>query len=351
MRVTSGADVSSWLATQTCACGARTFATDPVLAEQDGTLVLRFAGCSVCHEPPHFDVRLPEPLERAVAGKHVLDPDVIALIAPFVATSFPAYAAAPPEAINTSSLDLGPWRVVEWLRGSFAYGQARCMRADGARALATFTRMPAQPLERIATSLADGARGVTPILDVRSAGDYAVLFEAEPSGTPLSTAMFPLALDLALLVFGKLLEIASDAAAAGDVLQGLRPELVYLGRGATLIAAPRAERFAMLSPSMRDDTTSPFEVLYCGPETVQGGKVSPAYDVFSCCAMFLFLLTRQPPFPGASVMHQVASMLKGPPALPAALDPRTAELVRAGLDPDPKRRPSARDLAASVVVS
>jgi hypothetical protein len=50
-------------------------------------------------------------------------------------------------------------------------------------------------------------------------------------------------------------------------------------------------------------------------------------------------------------MYQIAAMMQGPPALPATLDPRTAELVRAGLSPDPKQRPTARELAAAVVVS
>jgi serine/threonine protein kinase len=226
------------------------------------------------------------------------------------------------------------------------------MRGDGARALATFARAPRNPLDRVVSSLALGARGVAPILDAKLAGNYAVLFEAEPAGLPLSTSMFPLALDLALAVFGKLLEIAADAAARGEVIRGLRPELVYLDRGLVVAAAPRAERFAMSAPESRDvSPTSPFETLYCGPESVSGENATAAYDVFSCCAMFLYLLTRRAPFPGANVMHQVAAMMKGPPALPAGLDPRTAELVRQGLSPDPKKRPSARDLAAAVVVS
>ena len=255
--------------------------------------------------------------------------------------------------IDTSLVSLGPdWRITDWLRGSFGYGQARCVRRDGARALATFARPPAQPLARAIESLKLTGRGVAPVLDARIAGDYAVLFEAEPAGDPLSAPMPPLVLDTALVVLGKLLEIVRDAASRGEVLQGLRPELVYIDRDLDVGVAPRAERFAMLAPPSRDlEPESPFAALYCGPETVQGTKATSAYDVFSCCAIFVFMLTREQPYPGGNVMEQVMAMMQGPPALPASLDPRTAQLVRAGLDPDPAKRPSARDIASAIMTS
>ena len=106
---------------------------------------------------------------------------------------------------------IGPdWTIAEWLRGSLGYGQARCVRRDGVRALATFSRAQAQSLDRVTQKLKVSARGVVPMLDVRTAGDYAVLFEAEPPGLPLATAMFPLHVDVAAQLFGKLLEIVAD---------------------------------------------------------------------------------------------------------------------------------------------
>jgi hypothetical protein len=353
MRVASAADVASWLAAQGCRCGARAFAADPVLVERNGTVGLRVGGCAKCGEPAYFDAELPEPIERAVSGKHVLDPSAITLLAPFVANGFPDYAGPGPDAIDMSGIVMPRrWRIIEWLRGSFGYGQARCLRDDGVRALATFTIASRTPLDRIVSSLALNTRGVVPILDAQVMGRYAVLFEAEPPGVPLSTSMFPLTLDLALAVFGKLLEITGDAAAQGEVLYSLRPELVYLDRALVVAAVPRGERFAMTAPESRDlNPQYPFNALYCGPETVQSEKKTPAYDVFSCCAMLLFLVTRRAPFAGPNIMYQIAAMLQGPPPLPAALDPRTAELVRRGLSPDPAQRPTARELAAAVVVS
>jgi hypothetical protein len=353
MRVASAADVASWLAAHGCRCGARAFAADPVLVERDGTLGLRVGGCAKCGEPAYFDAELPEPIERAVAGMHVLDPSAITLLAPFVANGFPDYAGPEPSTIRIANIAMPKrWRIVEWLRGSFGWGHARCLRDDGVRALATFITAPRKSLDRIVSSLALQTRNVAPILDAHLMGEYAVLFEAEPSGVPLSTSMFPLALDLGLVVFGKLLDIASDAAASGEVLMGLRPELLYLDRSLVVAAVPRGDRFAANAPQSRDLNPPPaFDTLYFAPEMLNDVKMTPAHDVFSCCAIFVFLLTRRSPFAGPSFMDQIAAMLAGPPTLPAALDPRTAELVRAGLSPDPKQRPSARELAAAMVVS
>jgi hypothetical protein len=352
-RVASAADAATWLAAQTCHCGARQFARDPALADQGGTLVLRFAGCTRCMQPPYVDARLPEAVERAVAGMHALDPQLVARLGPFITAGFPDYAGPPPESIDTTLVSLGPdWRIAEWLRGSFGYGQARLLRSDGARALATFARPPAISFERVGEQLKLTARGVVPILDLRTAGDYAVLLEAEPTGVSLAAPRFPLVLDLALVVLGKLLDVVADAAQRGEVLRGLRPELVYIDRDLGVGVAPRAERFAMMAPESRDlAPQSPFEALYCGPETVRGTKLTTAYDVFSCCAIFVFLLTRRQPYPGQGYMSQIAAMLQGPPALPQGLDPRTAELIRAGLDPEPTKRPSAREIASAIVVS
>lgn len=257
------------------------------------------------------------------------------------------------EPIDLSAITMPPrWRIVEWLRGSFGYGQARCVREDGVRALATFSLAPRMPLARVVASLALSARGVVPVVDAQLAGDYAVLFEAEPPGEPLSSATAPFAHDLALAVFRTLLAIAADAASRGEVLLGLRPELVYLDRGTVVSVVPRAERFAMSAPESRDlSPTSPFPSIYCAPESVQVMAPTPAYDVFACCALLLFLLTGKQPFPGDGILAQLTAILTGPPALPATLDSRIAQLVRAGLDPDPAKRPTARELMNALALS
>ena len=197
---------------------------DPVLVERNGTVGLRVGGCAKCGEPAYFDAELPEPFERAVAGKHVLDPNAITLLVRLSRKAFLDYAgpSRAGSAWRTSRCQ-SAGESSSGCAGSFGWGQARCLRDDGVRALATFITAPRKPLDRIVSSLALTTRN-GPILDAHLMGEYAVLFEAEPSGVPLSTSMFPLAVISASLVFGRLLEIASDAAARGDVLMGLRPE-------------------------------------------------------------------------------------------------------------------------------
>jgi hypothetical protein len=351
-----------WIAAQTCACGARRFG-EPTLAEVGGTVALRVAGCAACHQPAQLELRLPDAAEHAArtalanvppGPARAIDVDVIRALAPFVASAFADYGPQQPAGtIDLSGAPLGAeWQVVEWLRGSLGFGQARCVRRDGTRALATFTRKQAQPLARVAEKLRLPSPGIAPMLDVRDAGGYSVLFETEPSGVPLATPMFPIGSELALTLAGRLLEIVADAASRGGVLRGIRPELVYLDRDFALRVAPRAELFAGGMQESRDiEPEYPFDAIYQGPELTQGTPPSSASDVFSCCAVLVFALTRRTPFPGPSPMHQLMAMMQGPPELPVALDGHTATLVRAGLEPDPRKRPSARELANALLAA
>ncbi len=359
----TAAELERWLSAQTCRCGARRFGAEPALAEEAGHLVLRIAGCMTCHEPTHLDVALPAPQQAAVsallarlpvAPSRVIDPAVIRALTPFVESAFPEFGShTAPDSIDLSSTSLGPdWQLVEWLRGSLGYGQARYIRRDGVRALATFTNRQSSPLAQVADKLRLPSPGIAPMLDLKQVGDRAVLLEAEPDGVPLATPMFPVATELALALGGRLLEIVADAANRGARLRGVRPELVYLDRELSVRVAPRAELLAGGMAESRDLAPEyPFEAIYQAPEVMQTETPSAASDVFSCCAVLLFAMTRRPPFAAPSPMHQIMRMMQGPPELPAGLDGRTAALVRAGLDPDPKHRPSARELANALLVA
>jgi hypothetical protein len=361
-RADSMQETARWLAAQTCACGARKFG-EPTLAEVDGGLAVRVAGCASCHQPAQLDLRLPDVAEQAARAAlasvppgpaRVIDVDVIRALAPFVTSAFGEYA--PKQAggtIDMAGVSLGAdWQLVEWLRGSLGFGQARCVGRDGTRALATFTRTQAQPLSRVAEKLRLPSPGIAPMLDLRDAGAYSILFETEPSGVPLATAMFPIAPELALTLAGRLLEIVADAANRGGVLRGIRPEVVYLDRDFAIRVAPRAELFAGGMKESGDlEPEYPFDAIYQGPELMQGAPPSAAGDVFSCCAVLIFALTRHSPFVGPSPMHQLMAMMQGPPELPAALDVHTAQLVRAGLDPDPRKRPTPRELANALLAA
>jgi hypothetical protein len=362
VQIHSEADAVAWLAKQSCACGRRQLGRDPVLVDDGGALVLRYAGCSSCHEPAYYDARLPDELQARAAqiagSTRVLEPELIAVLAPWVATAFPRYAPSRTAALESSADSLGlvaslrpDWSISEWLRGSLGYGQARCLRSDGVRAIATFTRPQTQPLERVTSKLKLTALGVAPMLDIRTAGDYSVLFEQEPTGLPLSTAMFPLHVDQAALLFGKLLAIVADAHARGELLRGVRPETIYIAHDLVVSVVPRGELFAGGAQQSKDlNPTYPFPAIYQAPDTMSG-KPTPASDVFSCCAVLLFALTRKTPYDAPSPTWQLGAMMSGPPPLPAGLDSRLAELVSAGLDPDPAKRPTALELASVLAAS
>lgn len=274
------------------------------------------------------------------------------LLKPWIEGAFSRFAPPREAPLDTSFAFLGPdWTVVEWLRGSLGYGQARCVRRDGVAALATFSGPQTQSLDLVTAKLSLTARGVAPILDLRDTGECVVLFEAEPPGVTLATAMFPLHVDVAALLLGKLLEIVADAHARGEVLRGVRPETLYIDRELAVGVAPRGELFAGGARQSRDvNPQYPFPAIYQAPDTLSGSATS-ASDVFSCCAVLLFALTRRKPYDAPSAAWQLGAMMSGPPPLPPGLDPRLAELVRAGLDPVPARRPSALELARALAAS
>src|SRR5689334_11226101 len=132
-RAESATETARWLAMQACSCGARQFGSTPVLLESEAGLRLRFAGCATCHQPPHFDLRLPDAQEAAVRGalsnaptgpSRVIDPDVVSALAPFVASAFPDGAVPSGGDIDASAAPLGDdWQLVTWLRGSLGFGQ------------------------------------------------------------------------------------------------------------------------------------------------------------------------------------------------------------------------------------
>ncbi len=332
--------------------------SDPELIESDGTFRLRYRPCPTCGAGG--DVALPETVDAVVRdvlaklppGPHrELELDLVAILGPYVAQTFPDCwsrierwnASHLPDLAAISAGDDS--RIVDWLRGSSGYGQARCIRNDGQRALATFTLRQTQD-QRMKLQLA--TRGVAPLLAIDSRPDGgAVMFEALPAGIPLSSPMLPLSADAALTLFAQLIAIASAAADAGQALRGLRPELVYLGRGVRISGvAPRAEPFAREMIERDVSPEFPFDATYTAPEIIRDESSSSAADVFSSCAILLFLMSRRPPYGGGKrgLLEQLAAMLEGPPEIATTLDPAIAHLVRAGLDPIPTNRPRAAEL-------
>jgi hypothetical protein len=172
-----------------------------------------------------------------------------------------------------------------------------------------------------------------------------MLVEAEPAGIPLSTPGFPMPPHTALPLFAQLVAIASAAHAAGLVLQGLRPELVYVARGPSgpviTGAVPRWAAFAAGATWPRELVTEyPFAAVYAAPDVAAGAAPTPAADVFSVCAVLLYLLRRRLPHQdaGDAPMAQVEHMQHRPPPRVDELPSPLGDVVRDGLHPEAHHR-------------
>ena len=330
----------------------------PELYEDGGMLRLRMRYCAACDESRDLGV-LPEPfgaaarraLANAGAGNRILDPAVIAAVAPFIDEAYPAYSSAAsrsairhPVAAAHVVLPVG-WRFEQWLRGTLGYGQARCVRDDGVRALATFTRRQRESYAVLVDRHLLRAPGVAPLVEI--SGD-AIMFEREPAGVPLVAPMFPWAVEQALPAFAQLVAIVQAAAAAGQVLGGLRPETVYIARDAITGVAPRAEQFArgMLEERVAAAPIYPFDAPYEPREVVAGEPPTSAGDVFSACATIGFAMLRRSPFNGDGMLDQLLAIATGDFALPPGLPDEVATAMRAGLAPLASDRPRPDELAA-----
>jgi ADP-ribosyl-[dinitrogen reductase] hydrolase len=274
--------------------------------------------------------------------------------APYVARAFPAEHVTAERWMFEGELTGQTWPIgpgvelVAWRRGGAEGGVARGRLASGEPVVVTVRS--AQPGDgEVAARLGFELPGVAPLVAAGSfqqdGRELFALVEREPAGEPLSMPGFPMISALALERFRQLLEIAARAAEAGVVLEGIRPELVHHAAGGVSGLAPRGPAFLRA----RVGAASPFHALYEAPEIARGAQPGPAADVFSACAVLAFLLKRRSPFekqPSDDHPIQLAAMQAGPPPLPLPLDDSLLDGLRAGLDPDPARRPSARELLA-----
>jgi hypothetical protein len=247
-----------------------------------------------------------------------------------------------------------PWRITDWLRGETRYGQARCVGPRGRRAIATFSLPPVRAIDEVGRELAPAPAAVAPIAGMAQIpSGMVVLLEEEPAGLPLSTPAAPPSPEAALGLFAQLLAIVDGARDAAHVLRGLRPELVYWTRSSAgpVIAGvvPRGEALAAQARTqMGPGIVYPFETLYAAPEVARGLPATAASGVFSACAILLYVLERRAPWQGDGPFEQLGLMLQGPPAISAPLDAAIARVVRAGLEPDPARRPSPQEIRAAI---
>ncbi len=157
------------------------------------------------------------------------------------------------------------------------------------------------------------------------------------------------ALPLALHVAAALHYLAGEDTVHLDV----KPSNVVMGAPPRLIDLSVTRSCADAAQLRRPVGTD----AYMAPELCEParGPAGPPADVFGLGATLHHALAGRPPFPrpdgarsSADPAVRFPQLVRGPERLPRALPPRLAELVRAALDADPARRPTAAAFAAGL---
>jgi serine/threonine protein kinase len=153
----------------------------------------------------------------------------------------------------------------------------------------------------------------------------------------------PLALEQ-LLPLG--LHVASALhylAAEGVVHLDVKPSNIVMGGPPRVIdfsvARTAAEAATIRSPIGTDAYMAPEQ---CAPD----GRLGPAADVFGLAATLYTGLTGFRPFPSCD--ERFPQLTQAAQPLPRRTPRALADLVLAGLDPDPATRPSAREFATGL---
>ena len=170
------------------------------------------------------------------------------------------------------------------------------------------------------------------------------IVEVEPRGQA-SIELAPIDEKSAVQLALELLEVIGRAHAAGQVVGGIRPELVYLRRDvesrlrlAGLV--PRGAMFLARAYPLSSGNP-PFTRLYTA---LRDPPLQPAGDVFAVSMTLLHLVMGRHPF-GDHYLEEVPRMMAG--ERPGwAGSPPLGEILIAGVEMDHTRRPSATEMAA-----
>jgi serine/threonine protein kinase len=209
--------------------------------------------------------------------------------------------------------------------------------------LVTLTPPHPEPYDRIRERLLLSHDGIAVLefVGATDAGNADALVERLPFGHP---PMAPLHEAVIARLGSEIAGVVVRVHAAGEVVGGIRPELVYVGPQSRLTAlAPRGPEFIAGAPIAGGMRT--YYVPYLAPELLDGAATAPPADVFATCATLYYLATGQHPFGDPQrIAEMVGTILKGS-ARPWPGSHALGAIVMAGLARRAADRPSSFVLA------
>jgi tRNA A-37 threonylcarbamoyl transferase component Bud32 len=194
---------------------------------------------------------------------------------------------------------------------------------------------------------------IVPLLDVETDGDDVVLVMPYYEGGTLADRVAsdgPLPADAVLALSERLVGALAAAHRAGIVHRDVKPQNVLFDAGGDAFLADfGVARASDVTTGLTGDGVVVGTPAYMAPEQARGEPAGPASDVFALGATLLFALTGRGPWGDGPAAAAFARASRGRADLggvrggdvPASLRRR----LRAMLDREPRRRPSAAALA------
>lgn len=189
--------------------------------------------------------------------------------------------------------------------------------------------------------------GLVTVLDVGDTEGRPFLVMELVEGSTLAGVLAdgPLGVDETARILGRVATALAYAHDRGVVHRDVKPGNVLLGDdGRVKLADFGIARLVGDNVRHTLPGTMIGTVAYLAPEQVTGGELTQAVDVYALGLVLLEALTGTKTYAGPPVEAALARLSR-PPVVPAELPDRVRDLVLAMTTSDPRRRPSARQVA------